>query len=202
MSRAAPLPPSERRQAIIDAATPLLLRQGAAATSTRQIAEACGIAEGTIFRVFDSKDDLIQSCLTEALSISHLTRELDAAASDDLSTTTTRLLAALRHHLDYVRALTTLFGHPPIHQRHHGEAKADGSSCPRPDLGAMREEINTHVADVLAPHADALAATPRLAASYLIAVSFGAHHPMGGSPDLADPALLARLALSGLTQEA
>ena len=50
--------PEDRRQAIISATTDLVLEHGPAAT-TRQIADACGIAEGTLFRVFESKDDIL-----------------------------------------------------------------------------------------------------------------------------------------------
>ena len=57
-SRAAALPPEERRAAIIDAARPLLIEHGENVT-TRQLADAAGIAEGTIFRVFADKDELL-----------------------------------------------------------------------------------------------------------------------------------------------
>ncbi len=53
-ARAAALPPDERRQAIVDAVIPLLVEQGAGVT-TRQMAEAADVAEGTLFRVFDDK---------------------------------------------------------------------------------------------------------------------------------------------------
>ncbi len=55
--RAESLPPDERRAMIIEAMLPLLLEHGEMVT-TRQIAEAAGIAEGTIFRVFADKDEL------------------------------------------------------------------------------------------------------------------------------------------------
>lgn len=45
---------------IVQAAMPLLVEHGERVT-TRQVADAAGIAEGTIFRVFDDKDALIQA---------------------------------------------------------------------------------------------------------------------------------------------
>src|SRR3954454_11542389 len=60
--RAAPMPPHERRATIIDAALPLLRRHGNDVT-TKQIADAAGIAEGTIFRVFPDKDSLITAVI-------------------------------------------------------------------------------------------------------------------------------------------
>ena len=55
--RAAALPPDERRSMIVAATLPLLLEHGDRVT-TRQIAEAAGIAEGTIFRAFADKDEM------------------------------------------------------------------------------------------------------------------------------------------------
>lgn len=60
--RASMLPPEERRAAIVQATFPLLLAHGEMVT-TRQIADAAGIAEGTIFRVFDDKDAVIRAVL-------------------------------------------------------------------------------------------------------------------------------------------
>lgn len=65
LQRAAALPPDQRRAAIIDATLPLLLEYGPAVT-TRMIAVAAGIAEGTIFRVFPDKDSLIQAVVDKA----------------------------------------------------------------------------------------------------------------------------------------
>jgi AcrR family transcriptional regulator len=60
--RALPLSREERRTAILDAVVPLLIEKGGNLT-TAQIAEAAGIAEGTIFRVFPDKTSLIYEAL-------------------------------------------------------------------------------------------------------------------------------------------
>ena len=63
--RARPLSPEERRSQLTDATLRLLRTHGRSVT-TRQIAEAAQVAEGTIFRVFDSKDELVDAALSRA----------------------------------------------------------------------------------------------------------------------------------------
>ncbi|WP_241983496.1 TetR/AcrR family transcriptional regulator [Cryobacterium tagatosivorans] len=64
--RARSLSVEDRQAMLIDAVTPLLLAHGRAVT-TKQIAECAGIAEGTIFRAFGSKDDLISAAVAKQL---------------------------------------------------------------------------------------------------------------------------------------
>jgi AcrR family transcriptional regulator len=75
--RATALPPDERRSMIVSATLPLLLEHGDRVTS-RQIAEAAGIAEGTIFRVFADKDEIIAAVIEAALD----PQPLEAALND------------------------------------------------------------------------------------------------------------------------
>ena len=56
--RAKPLPRDDRRRAIIEAVIPLILEKGSTLTS-REMAEAAGVAEGTIFSVFPDKPAVI-----------------------------------------------------------------------------------------------------------------------------------------------
>ena len=64
---------------IVQATIPLLVEHGEMVT-TRQIADAAGIAEGTIFRVFADKDELIQAVMEAAFDPAPLDdalREID-----------------------------------------------------------------------------------------------------------------------------
>ncbi len=65
MPRATALPPEERRARLVDAARDLIAARGTVPT-TREIAEAAGVAEGTIFRVFETKDDLVDAVAASA----------------------------------------------------------------------------------------------------------------------------------------
>ncbi|WP_432972078.1 TetR/AcrR family transcriptional regulator [Dactylosporangium sp. CA-233914] len=71
------LAPDERRAALIAATLPLLRTHGAAVT-TRQIAEAAGVAEGTIFGVFPDKASLISAALCSAFEAGPVLRALSA----------------------------------------------------------------------------------------------------------------------------
>lgn len=59
-TRAKPIPAADRRAAIIAATETLLIEHGTA-TTTRLIAEAAGVAEGTIFRHFRDKRELYRA---------------------------------------------------------------------------------------------------------------------------------------------
>ena len=56
--RASALSPPERRVSIVRAALRLIAANGTMPT-TREIAEEAGIAEGTVFRAFDTKERLV-----------------------------------------------------------------------------------------------------------------------------------------------
>jgi AcrR family transcriptional regulator len=67
------MPAVERRAAIIDAVLPLLIEHGAGVT-TRQIANAAGVSEGTIFNVFADKHELLAAALEVAIDLAPFER--------------------------------------------------------------------------------------------------------------------------------
>ena len=85
------LAPEERRAALIEATIPLLREHGIN-ISTRQIADAAGVAEGTIFGVFKDKASLIDAAVARAFEPTPIIRALRAI--DPAADLRTRLIAA------------------------------------------------------------------------------------------------------------
>lgn len=73
---------SERtRQAIMDAAYSLMIEQGFAATSMRQIAERAGLALGGIYNHFPSKNDVFSNIIVDRHPIFHILPLLNSVES-------------------------------------------------------------------------------------------------------------------------
>lgn len=139
------MPPEKRRAAIIDATIPLLREHGLGLT-TRQVAEASGVAEGTIFRVFDSLPDLIEAAVIESLSASRINASL---ASTDLGATlgekTRATLELISERMTTIRSLMILI-HGPKKSPHHP------NPCIKAELDARRREMDDWLADQFRHH--------------------------------------------------
>jgi AcrR family transcriptional regulator len=158
--RATALPPDERRSMIVRATLPLLLKNGDKIT-TRQIADAAGIAEGTIFRAFADKDAVIAAVVESALDVGPLERAI--AAIDPSQPLDQALEAAIVLMQGRVVDIWRLFA--SLSTRFH-----DKSARPPVDLDAL--------VSLLAAHRKQLRVPPNVAARLLRALTLSATHPM------------------------
>ena len=121
-ARAKPLAPEDRRDAILDAVVPLLRAKGRD-VSSRELAEAAGVAEGTLFRAFGDKESLIAAAIERIFDHTHLwaaLRAIDPELPFELKLA--EVVSLLRHHLsDIVAAVIAL----RIEERHPGPDPED-----------------------------------------------------------------------------
>jgi AcrR family transcriptional regulator len=165
-ARAAALPSEERRSAIVEATLPLFLEHGAAVT-TRAIAQAANIAEGTIFRVFPDKSALLDAVIEAALDPAP-TNTAIAAIDPDLPFED-RLVAAVEILRKRVLYLFRVFS--------AASGTTRGGPQPRRnnDLPALTE--------IFESEAEHLSRAPTDAARVLRGLTFACVHPSFGADD-------------------
>jgi AcrR family transcriptional regulator len=188
VKRAPALSPDERRRALKEAVFPLLLEHGNN-LSTRQIAEAAGVAQGTIFRVFPSKVALINECLADALKPDDLIAAIGDLPPQPLFARIEAILTLLIDRVMIQRRLMPMISHPPI--------PTDGPTCPARTMREARSLVQAAVSESLTGFGDELRVTPRSAAAALLAHAFAAANSNDDST-LVDPEWLASLLLYGI----
>ncbi len=177
--RASAMPAQARRAAIIEAVRPLLIEYGESVTS-KQIACAAGIAEGTIFRVFADKDELIDAALEAALDPEPLETALEAVdPSLPFEQQIVEATAIIQRRVVDVWMLVSNLG-PKRHQQSR-----------RPTLDSAE------LAAIFQRHADRLTVDPATAGHMLRALTLSLTHPMlAGHPS--DPTEIVDVLLHGI----
>jgi AcrR family transcriptional regulator len=181
--------PDDRRQALILATIPLLHEHGLD-VSTRQIAEAAGVAEGTIFGVFENKSKLVTVSVLQALDPQPT---IDAFAAIDrglplrerLTIAADLLMRRFQEHAQLMGALRKLIM-TGGHEEHLRKAGKD------------RERTQTALTELIEPDAAILRRSPgstaRLLLLYCGARTFGPF----GDPEPFDSQEAVSLLLDGL----
>jgi AcrR family transcriptional regulator len=115
---------STTRDRLIQAAVGLVAREGMAAATTAAIAQKAGFAEGTLYRHFESKDDLLIAAYREMKASIFLeaARGVDPGqpAPERLKQTWLAIYAAYRADLDAFR-FSERFKESPLAEREGGE---------------------------------------------------------------------------------
>jgi AcrR family transcriptional regulator len=144
---------------IIDAVIPLLIDNGRDVT-TRQIAEAAGIAEGTIFRVFSDKESLVQAAIEKHLDpepLREALRSIDPALPLEHKVRAVIFLMQERFRSIF-RMLAVVGGQ-------------------RPPVPQERSVFADIIERILAPEADQLNWPPQRAAYILRLIAFASSFP-------------------------
>ena len=178
----------------MDAVAPLLLEHGAGVT-TRQIAEAAGVAEGTLFRVFPDKASLLHATAHSMLDPERSRRafcDIDPTLSLDqmVAVVTEQLVDSTRQ---VMAVLMALRGLPAEHDRpaRHG---------PPPFVIESYRALTQGLTELFDRYRDELRVEPERAALLLRALVFGARQPWTDPSQSPTTDEIASVLLTGLTR--
>lgn len=187
-TRARPLAPDDRRAALVDAAREALLEHRAM-VSTRVIAEYAGVAEGTIFRVFDTKDDLIQAVIDKAFDPTAFIDAVGAIPADlPLRERLYRMVALYQDRFDGMFGLMAALGMtaPPVRDADDPE---------------MRRQISEMMRRIFGDDADRFRVSPERVMQTLRLLAFGGVNPRLCGNDRLDPHFIVDLVLDGISTD-
>lgn len=185
--------PEERRASILAATVPLLLERGRDVT-TRELAVAAGVAEGTLFRVFADKQELVRAAVAQVLDPAQLLEELaELAATSGASSLHDVLVRAVAVLQVGGQRITSIFvvAHQVLAEEPgrpggrstaspHGHGHGHGRDRPHPmDL------IADALTALFAPHTTEVRRSPQDCARFLTAIVMATIRP--GVPSSAVP---------------
>ena len=153
---------------ILRATVPLVAVHGASVT-TKQIAQAAGIGEGTIFRVFATKEELLLACVEIAASPDGLLANLATISPDDpLPDRLTEALDLMRAHLERMGAVVGALQASGLTGRLEPPRSSETDDPRAESLRLIREELT----GLLTPDAGRLRVAPQTLAGILLGLAF------------------------------
>ena len=184
--RAPRLSVEDRRESILDAAVPLFMAHGSDVT-TRQIADAAGIAEGTIFRAFADKDALIAAAVQRFMDPAPTLAQLATIDQElDLEQTVTAIATILQQRIVGVMGIMHAVGmrKPP-------------ANFPRPEADAGRSVTLA----ILGRHREELRVEPEEAMTLIRVAVFGSTMTPFAGVETLGPRELARFIVNGIAKD-
>lgn len=192
--RAPALKPEDRRRAIVRATLPLIQEKGPG-VSTAEIARAAGVAEGTLFRAFANKGEIIDAVFRHLMDPADMIEEL--AAIDLAVPLRTRMVDVVGICHAKIAEISRLMS--ALHASGEFSHARPAKSREQHHRGTLA--IVEAVAGVLAPDADRLTLSPMETASLLRSLAFATSHPFLSDGVLVDPELIVDVLLHGVLRE-
>jgi AcrR family transcriptional regulator len=179
----------DRREALVKATIPLLLVHGANVT-TNQIAKAADVAEGTVFRAFKDKQELLVCALRTAMEPNTEIELIDQIpATDPIEKRLTGAVEAVTGYLDRMWSLMSALRDTGFDPHEGGERKGPPEEMQR---------VMRRIGELFEPDADQLRVEPLLAARLLMGFVFtNRMQHKGFGDDAAEPGQLVQLFLHG-----
>lgn len=179
--------PEDRRAHLIEVTLPLLREHGPA-TTAKQIAEAAGIAEGTIFRAFETKDELFLCALEKAFDPTELVQRIEGI--DLALPLRERMVTAVTMLSERFTSMFTLMARmgmlqPPRARKHTEELRARGAAA---------------IEALLAPDAESFRVDVPQVAHTLRLLTFSGSHPHITEGRLLSPDQIVDVVLHGTLQ--
>lgn len=199
-SRAPALPAEERRAQLEHAAVKVLLSRGLSAT-TKEIAAEAGVAEGTIFGVFDTKDDLVHAALCRACDPEPLYARLEAVDMDrPLRERLVEAVTVIQERRSTVFDLLAAVGmlappgdRPEGHHGRHGCGPGDQHDARRSWQGCVQDRLVA----IIQPDADDLRVPVNELARLVRLLTFSGSHRHITGGDLVEPEVIVDALLDG-----
>lgn len=193
----------DRRTAIVDAVLPLVVQRGEL-PSTREIAETAGIAEGTIYRVFADKTELLHAVAERAVRPPEAMERVveEARALPDVRARIVRLAERSQERMREVQATMMALRPAMMAAFQESPRGADAPDGPPAFFARAQEELLERLTAVFALEPAALRVPPALAASAFRALTFGSQHPGMAAAARLSPEQVADLLLHGIAAPA
>jgi AcrR family transcriptional regulator len=206
--RATALPPAERRGTIVASALALIAERGAMPT-TREIAEEAGIAEGTIFRAFDTKERLVEAVVGQAFCPAPIAVQLRAVDMErPLRDRLVALVTVLQQRFTEIFGVMTALGlsAPPADFEEHRGCRPDTGHVPvedqHPDDSSEWGDNTDRLRQFVQPDADQLSCSADELLQYLRLFTFSASHPGISRGEILSPETIVDVVLDGVRRPA
>lgn len=173
-----------------------LMRRHGFNVSTGQIAKAAGVAEGTIFRAFPSKQALFEATFAAVTDPTPLIAELDSLDREaDLDARIADIIALWQQQISNVSMFFAALHQPSPQGRPAGPRGRP--QRPRTDHIEQNRVVVQAVARVLQPDAHRLTVPVDEFASLVRSVAFATAHPLLSDGALTEPERIAGILLHG-----